>query len=86
MVNVYNHSNNVCDISRNPCTLLFNLYMQYYNIAFLLISLENYNSYKICTWYILKLHWILILDTLNWVMSLVIYPLALQIQKQGKYK
>ena len=37
MINVYNHSNNVYDISIKSCTLLFNLYMQTYDITFLSI-------------------------------------------------
>ena len=34
------HHFNVCDIYRNSCILLFNLYMQCHYIAFLMILLE----------------------------------------------
>ena len=36
------HHSNACDIDRNACTLLFNLYKQYHYIVFLLILLEHY--------------------------------------------
>ena len=47
------HLSNVCDIDRNTCTLLFNLYMQCHDIAFLLILLEYYTSSYIFRVYIL---------------------------------
>ena len=62
------HHSNVCDIERNSCSLLFNLYMQCHYIAFLLILLAYYTSSYIFREYIL--HEILILDTRNWAMSL----------------
>ena len=33
------HHSNVCNIYRNSCILVFNLYMQYHDIIFILISL-----------------------------------------------
>ena len=76
MINVYNHSNHVCVFFLSiHYTLIFNIYMQYY-IVFLLISLEDYTSSYIFSGYIVKLHYILILDTINWVMPLVIKPLV----------
>ena len=41
---LHDTSNNVCDIDRNSCMLLFNLYMQRHYIAFLIILLEYYIS------------------------------------------
>ena len=38
------HHSNVCDIDRNACVLLFNLYMQCHYIAFILILLKYYTS------------------------------------------
>ena len=57
---------------------LFNLYIQYNYIAFLLISLEDHTIYSsfISSGYIKK-NYILILDTMNMVLTLVIKPLAL---------
>ena len=74
------HHSNVCDIYRNSCILLFNLYMQCHYIAFLLILLEYYTSPDIFRVYIFP--YIFILDIRNWVMALVINPLTLHSQKR----
>ena len=41
----------MCDIDRNSCTLLFNLYMQCHNMTFLVILLEDYTSSYLFSWY-----------------------------------
>ena len=48
------HHSNVCDIDRNSCTLLFNLYIQCHYIALLFILLEYYTSSYIFRGYILQ--------------------------------
>ena len=84
------HHSNVCDIYRYTGILLFNLYIYVHAISLyciLFILLEDYTSSSIFSGYIL--HYILILDTRNRVMSLVKKPLTLyceKIQRQGKYK
>ena len=39
---LHDTSTNVCDIDRNSCILLFNLYMQCHYIAFVLMLLEDF--------------------------------------------
>ena len=48
------HHFNVCDIDRDSCILLFNVYMQCHNVAFLFILLDYYTSSYIFSGYILQ--------------------------------
>ena len=47
------HHSNVCNIDKNVCTLLFNLYMQCHYIIFVLILMEDFTSSYIFREYIL---------------------------------